>query len=77
MQSPKRHVFKEKTGRWVMSRIVVVIPRRFIKHCAMKACGGSGCIDPRYLGFGISWMPVVSCMLRPLYLRGKNPVPIG
>jgi hypothetical protein len=38
----------------------------------------SGCIDPRIVDLGISWMRVVSLTLRPLYRQGNSPqVPIG
>jgi hypothetical protein len=33
---------------------------------------GSGCIDPRFLDFGISWKWVVSFTPRPLYPLGKS-----
>jgi hypothetical protein len=38
----------------------------------MKAYGGSGCIDPHFLDFGISWRWVVSFTHRPLYPLGKS-----
>jgi hypothetical protein len=39
----------------------------------MKACGGSGWIDPRFLDFGTIWRWVVSFTPRLLYPREKNP----
>jgi hypothetical protein len=44
----------------------------------MKACWGSGGIDPRILDLGTSWRWVVSFTPRPLYPPGKSPwYPLG
>jgi hypothetical protein len=36
---------------------------------------GSGCINPRFLYLGTSWIWVVSFTPRPLYPRGNSPPP--
>jgi hypothetical protein len=39
--------------------------------------GGGGSIDPRFLDLDTSWKWVVNSTPRPLYPRGRAPVPIG
>jgi hypothetical protein len=52
---------------------IYVCKGKVIKHYAMKAYGGSGCIDLRILDLGTSWRWMVSFTPRPLYPLGKSP----
>jgi hypothetical protein len=44
---------------------LVILPCALTEHHAMKGCSGSGCIAPRILDLGTSWMWVVSFMADP------------
>jgi hypothetical protein len=64
-----KRIFMTHNGK---GKVVRVLNYEVIKHCAMKAYGGGGCIYPHF-DLGTSWRWVVSFTPRPLYPRGKSP----